>query len=60
MFVAREQDRFNVRPVEVGRRIKGEAEIVHGLDPGDRIVVRGSFLVKSELLKSTLGEAASE
>ncbi len=34
----------------------GKAEIVEGLSPGDRIVVNGAFMVKSEMLKGTMGD----
>ena len=34
----------------------GQAEIVDGLKPGDRIVVTGAFMVKSEMLKGTMGD----
>jgi hypothetical protein len=31
-----------------GKRMGGEVEIVRGLQPGDRVVVAGTFLVDSE------------
>lgn len=47
---------FEARPVEVGRPIDGQVEITSGLRPGERIVTKGSFVVKSQLLKASLGE----
>ena len=47
---------FQARTVNVGNRSMGKAEIVDGLKPGDRIVVSGAFMVKSEMLKGTMGD----
>ncbi len=47
---------FQARTVNVGTRSMGKAEIVDGLRPGDRIVVNGAFMVKSEMLKGTMGD----
>jgi multidrug efflux pump subunit AcrA (membrane-fusion protein) len=47
---------FQARTVDVGTRSMGKAEIVDGLKPGDRIVVNGAFMVKSEMLKGTMGD----
>jgi cobalt-zinc-cadmium efflux system membrane fusion protein len=56
VFVDRGQGRFEAAPVELGVRLRGEVEIRGGLQPGDRVVVRGAFVVKSQLLKSSLAE----
>jgi multidrug efflux pump subunit AcrA (membrane-fusion protein) len=47
---------YVVRPVETGERSGGRVEIVRGLAEGDEVVTAGSFLLKSEMLKATLGE----
>ncbi len=47
---------FQARTVNMGTRSLGKAEIVDGLAPGDRIVVNGAFMVKSEMLKGTMGD----
>jgi cobalt-zinc-cadmium efflux system membrane fusion protein len=47
---------FQARTVNIGTRSMGKAEIVDGLRPGDRIVVNGAFMVKSEMLKGTMGD----
>ncbi len=57
VFVRRGTEMFEPRPVEVARRINGQAQIRAGLQGGDVIVVKGSFVVKSELLKSQIGES---
>lgn len=56
VFVWTEPDRFEVRPVQPGRVMNGEREIVAGLRSGDQIVTQGSFVLKSQLLKSTAGQ----
>jgi Cu(I)/Ag(I) efflux system membrane fusion protein len=40
--------RFRPQPVEIGLRSGDEVEIVAGLEPGDPIVVSGTFLIASE------------
>lgn len=56
VFVAGQPGRFHVRPVQTGSRTDGTIAIVSGLAAGDRVVSRGAFLLKSEMLKSTLSE----
>ncbi len=47
-----EDEAFEARPVSVGRTDGKWTEILSGLSPGERYVVRGGFLLKSELKKS--------
>jgi multidrug efflux pump subunit AcrA (membrane-fusion protein) len=54
VFVRRAQTRFEARPVRTGQDVEGEAEILEGLNAGDSVVVRGSFLLKSQMLKSAI------
>lgn len=54
VFVRTAPDRFAVRPVRVGETAEGRTPILEGLQAGDQVVVRGSFILKSQLLKSTL------
>ncbi len=56
VFVTSDGSTFQARTVEVGTRSMGKAEIVNGLQPGDRVVVNGAFMVKSEMLKGTMGD----
>ncbi len=51
VFVKTGPGRYEARPVKTGRAGGGFHEIESGLVPGDSIVVRGAFLLKSELLK---------
>jgi cobalt-zinc-cadmium efflux system membrane fusion protein len=55
VFVRRAPDRFEVRPVEIGRTLDGALEVKRGLSAGEAVVARGSFLLRSQMLKSTLG-----
>lgn len=56
VFVEAAGGRFEVRPVRLGRTVGNTIEIAEGLRPGERIVTRGSYVLKSQLLKGTLGE----
>ncbi|MGI4853114.1 MAG: efflux RND transporter periplasmic adaptor subunit [Janthinobacterium lividum] len=56
VFVTRDGSTFQARTVNVGTHSMGRAEIVEGLQPGDHIVVNGAFMVKSEMLKGTMGD----
>jgi cobalt-zinc-cadmium efflux system membrane fusion protein len=56
VFVTQDGTTFRAQTVTVGTRTAGKAEIVDGLRPGDRIVAAGAFMVKSEMLKGTMGE----
>jgi cobalt-zinc-cadmium efflux system membrane fusion protein len=55
VFVEQSAGRFAMRAVEVGVEGDGRVEIMAGVAAGDRIVANGSFVLKSELLKSTSG-----
>lgn len=48
VFVDRGEGFFEPRQVETGWRFGNRVEIVKGLEPGERIVVTGNFLVDSE------------
>jgi len=56
VFVEAAGDRFEARPVQLGRTLGDTMEIASGLRPGERIVTRGSYVLKSQLLKGALGE----
>ncbi len=47
---------FQAKTVNVGTTSMGKSEIIDGLSPGDHIVVKGAFMVKSEMLKNTMGD----
>jgi cobalt-zinc-cadmium efflux system membrane fusion protein len=54
VFVRTAQDRFAVRPVRVGETADGKTPILEGIKAGDQVAIRGSFILKSQLLKATL------
>lgn len=45
---------FEERAVETGRAQGDHVEITRGLDPGERLAVKGGFVLKSEKIKSEL------
>jgi cobalt-zinc-cadmium efflux system membrane fusion protein len=57
VFVRRSERLFQARPVRIGVRAGGLTEIVSGLNPGETVVTTGSHVLKSEILKRTLGDA---
>jgi cobalt-zinc-cadmium efflux system membrane fusion protein len=52
----KDEETFEVRTVKVGAQTDKEAAVTEGLSEGETIVTQGSFILKSELLKSELGE----
>ncbi len=51
VFVAGAGGRFSLRAVELGAEADDLIEVKSGLTSGERVVVAGSFVLKSELLK---------
>jgi len=60
VFVHREEDYWVRRPVTLGRRSGDLVEIVAGLSPGQRIIADGSFLLKSDVLRSKMGAGCAD
>lgn len=56
VFVAVGEDKFEKRPVVLGLENQGRVQVQAGLEPGDKVVTEGSFILKSEMLKGELGE----
>ena len=56
VYVALTDSTFTARAVGVSSLGSNRAEIVTGLRPGERIAMRGGFLLKSQASKSQLGE----
>lgn len=54
VFVRTAPDRFTVRPVRTGETNGGKTPILEGIQPGDQVAVKGSFVLKSQLLKASL------
>lgn len=56
VFVATSDTTFERRDVALGATLDAMAEVKDGIRPGEKVVTRGSFQLKSELLKEALGE----
>ena len=54
VFVRAAANRFAVRAVRIGETVNGKTPILEGLRPGEQIVVRGSFILKSQLLRASM------
>ncbi|HHO51718.1 MAG TPA: efflux RND transporter periplasmic adaptor subunit [Deltaproteobacteria bacterium] len=56
VFVEEQLGSFEVRPVVIAERTSAQVLLDAGLQPGERVVVDGAFVLKSELDKGALGE----
>lgn len=58
VFVPEEKEpgHFKVREVELGSTSEGFRRVLNGLEPGERVVTKGSFRLKAHLMKAELGE----
>lgn len=54
VFVRTAADRFTMRPVRIGATLDGRTPVLEGLKAGEQVVVRGSFTLKSHLLRSSM------
>lgn len=54
VFVQNADNRFELRPVKLGREEAQKRELLDGLRPGEKIVVNGAFHLNNERLRSTL------
>jgi cobalt-zinc-cadmium efflux system membrane fusion protein len=56
VFVRMASDRFRVQAVQMGENVHGKVRILQGLKPGEQVITHGSFIAKSQLLKSSIGD----
>jgi cobalt-zinc-cadmium efflux system membrane fusion protein len=56
VFVKKSDDRFEARTVRIGGVYNGRITILEGVKPGETVVTKGTFLLKSQLLKASLSE----
>ncbi len=56
VFVKLSDDKFEMRPVQVGRTIGTDVEVLSGLKAGDQVVTQSAFILKSEFMKASLSE----
>jgi cobalt-zinc-cadmium efflux system membrane fusion protein len=57
VFVRVAPDRFAVRPVRTAATVNGETPIEEGLKGDEQVVIRGSFVLKSQLLRRAIEES---
>ncbi len=57
VFIQEEENVFAVHHVELGEKIGNRIIITSGLEPGEKIVIRGAFSLKTELTKEAFGQA---
>ena len=57
VFVSGADGQYVARDVETGREREGRVEIRRGLTAGEKVVTRGAFLLKSQMLASSEGES---
>jgi cobalt-zinc-cadmium efflux system membrane fusion protein len=55
VFVVRGPGKFELRAVERGGDLEGDVEVLRGLSVDEEVVVDGSFILKSEVLKAQMG-----
>jgi cobalt-zinc-cadmium efflux system membrane fusion protein len=56
VFVRESETKYQVRKVRLGLRTSRGAEVLAGLVPGEVVVTTGSHMLKSEILKSKIGD----
>jgi cobalt-zinc-cadmium efflux system membrane fusion protein len=56
VFVDEGSGKFRVHDVELGDKVDGYRVVVTGLTAGDRVVKKGGFVLKSQLLEGEFGE----
>ncbi len=60
VFVSIGEQRFLRRDVRTGTPRSGMVEILSGLSQGEEIVVRGTFLLKSDILRRKMGAGCAD
>jgi cobalt-zinc-cadmium efflux system membrane fusion protein len=60
VFLQLAPDRYEARKVKLGARSGDLVEILEGLEPGALVATRGSFLLKTEVLKGSIGAGCCE
>lgn len=55
VFVEKKTGKYEMRAIERGQDYEGVVEVTRGLSGGEPIVVEGSFILKSEVLREQMG-----
>ncbi len=56
VFVEKSPGHYEARAVEPGRSLDGRVALLNGVAAGDKVVIKGAFVLKSQLLKKSLAE----
>lgn len=59
VFVPLHEGLFLRRDVILGTKVDGHIKVMSGLNKNDRVVVKGGFLLKSEIMKEKFGEGCA-
>ena len=59
-FVRTKEDEFEVRRVDLGTREDKVVEVTRGLKSGEQVVAQGSFILKTETLKDSIGDGCTD
>jgi cobalt-zinc-cadmium efflux system membrane fusion protein len=54
VFVQRGGETFVRRPVKIGLRNGGMAQVLEGINPGDRVVTKGAYLIRLSTMSSAV------
>jgi len=60
VFIKTEEGKFRIRVVAIKDQTKDEVAVSEGLNEGEYVVVADGFLLKSEFLKSQMGEGCAD
>jgi cobalt-zinc-cadmium efflux system membrane fusion protein len=56
VFVVEDENAFELRELELGKRAGDYVQVVDGVEPGETVVTTGGFYLKSLILKEEMGE----
>ncbi len=56
VFVRESQTKFRIRPVDLGKQVKEQVEVLSGIKEGELVVTQGAFHLKSIVAGKELGE----
>jgi len=59
VFVPLNEGYFLRRDVTIGTQVDGYVKVISGLNKNERVVVKGGFLLKSEIMKGKFGEGCT-
>jgi len=60
VFIKTSDEKFEVREVKIKDESDGSVAVSEGIEEGETVVIQDGFLLKSEFLKSKMGEGCAE